>query len=266
MISRIHQKLGTAGFIISIVALVAALGGGAYAAKGGLTGKQKKEVQKIAKKEAKKYARRGPAGPAGPSGAKGDKGDTGATGSVGATGPTGATGATGGTGTNGKSVSVTPVPVEEPECEERGGALLRQEGSSATTEVCNGAEGSPWTAGGTLPTGASETGAFAWGPPATGQEEANIPISFNVPLAHGVPAHYLEEGETSTACPGTFEAPAAAPGNLCIYKLGGFGYTFHTVYNAETEEEGEAGKAGGIIYFEAVGGGTVKGNWIVTAN
>ena len=31
-ISRIHQKLGTAGFIISIVALVAAFGGGAYAA------------------------------------------------------------------------------------------------------------------------------------------------------------------------------------------------------------------------------------------
>ena len=32
MFDRIHQKLGTAGFVISIVALVAALGGGAYAA------------------------------------------------------------------------------------------------------------------------------------------------------------------------------------------------------------------------------------------
>ncbi|MBA3867401.1 MAG: hypothetical protein H0X42_13840 [Solirubrobacterales bacterium] len=53
-ISRIHQKLGTAGFIISIVALVAALGGGAYAASGGLSGKQKKEVEKIAKKDSAK--------------------------------------------------------------------------------------------------------------------------------------------------------------------------------------------------------------------
>jgi hypothetical protein len=48
MLRRVHQKLGTAGFVISIVALVAALGGGAYAASGSLSGKQKQEVSKIA--------------------------------------------------------------------------------------------------------------------------------------------------------------------------------------------------------------------------
>ena len=60
MLTRIHRKLGTAGFVISIVALVAALGGGAYAASGGLTGKQKKEVEKIAKKYAKNQGQRAP--------------------------------------------------------------------------------------------------------------------------------------------------------------------------------------------------------------
>ena len=83
-ISRIHQKLGTAGFVISIVALVAAMGGGAYAASGGLNGKQKKEVEKIAKKYAGKP---GAAGPAGSNGSNGAKGDTGATGAEGKQGP-----------------------------------------------------------------------------------------------------------------------------------------------------------------------------------
>jgi hypothetical protein len=55
-IRKVHEKLGTAGFIISIVALVAAMGGGAYAASGGLTKKESKEVEKIAKKYAGKYA------------------------------------------------------------------------------------------------------------------------------------------------------------------------------------------------------------------
>ena len=50
MFSRIHEQLGTAGFVISIVALVFAMAGGAIAANGGLNGKQKKEVKKFAKK------------------------------------------------------------------------------------------------------------------------------------------------------------------------------------------------------------------------
>jgi hypothetical protein len=95
MISKIHQKLGTAGFIISIVALVAALGGGAYAASGGLSGKQKKEVEKIAKK----YA--GKPGPQGATGAPGAKGDAGAKGDNGAPGANGTNGAPGSNGTNG---------------------------------------------------------------------------------------------------------------------------------------------------------------------
>jgi hypothetical protein len=91
MISSIHSKLGTASFIISIVALVAALGGGAYAANSALSGKQKKEVEKIAKK----YA-----GKPGVAGANGDNGAAGATG-VGTEGKQGPEGKQGLPGTTG---------------------------------------------------------------------------------------------------------------------------------------------------------------------
>ncbi|HWC47405.1 MAG TPA: hypothetical protein VG448_00790 [Solirubrobacterales bacterium] len=104
MFSRIHQKLGTAGFVIAIVALIVALGGAAYAAMPGLNSKQKKEVKKIAKGMVKPGVP-GPAGPAGAPGAAGAKGDTGATGGTGPEGPKGDTGPTDTKLLPGKSVS-----------------------------------------------------------------------------------------------------------------------------------------------------------------
>jgi hypothetical protein len=190
MISKLHQRLGTAGFIISIVALVAALGGGAYAAKGGLTGKQKKEVEKIAKKYAGKPGAPGAAGPAGP------KGDTGAAGAAGAKGDTGAAGAAGADGAAG-----TPGAPGAP-----------------------GAPGSPWTAGGVLPEGKTETGTFV------GAGQGKLPgggfdfiqASFPIPLesAENVEAHYVAEGETVDGCPGLTAAgiPQAEPGQFCAYE------------------------------------------------
>ncbi len=77
MINRIHNRLGTAGFVVAIVALVAALSGVAIAANGGLSGKQKKEVKKIAKQFA------------GKNGAPGAKGDPGAPGAPGVDGEDG---------------------------------------------------------------------------------------------------------------------------------------------------------------------------------
>lgn len=94
MFSRIHQKLGTAGFLIAIVALIVALGGAAYAALPGLNSKQKKEVKKIAKS----FAKAGPAGASGPAGAKGEAGAKGDTGAAGGTGPEGPPGEKGETG------------------------------------------------------------------------------------------------------------------------------------------------------------------------
>jgi hypothetical protein len=132
MFESIHRKLGTAGFIISIVALVAALGGGAYAASGGLTGKQKKEVEKISKKYAGKPGPIGTTGPAGSTGPVGTKGDTGTAGTNGTNGTNGSPGAPGLTGFTehlpsgktetgtwaagpyGAGVAVTMVPISFP--------------------------------------------------------------------------------------------------------------------------------------------------------
>jgi len=89
MFSRIHEKLGTAGLIVAIAAMVAALGGTAFGALPGLNGKQKKEVKKIAAKVAKS----GPVGlqgPTGPQGASGKEGVRGPAGTAGANGEDGA--------------------------------------------------------------------------------------------------------------------------------------------------------------------------------
>jgi hypothetical protein len=94
---RIHQRLGTAGFIISIVALVAALSGGAYAA-GGLTKAQEKQVTKIAKKYAGKPGAVGATGPVGAAGKEGARGAAGTNGTNGANGANGANGTNGLTG------------------------------------------------------------------------------------------------------------------------------------------------------------------------
>src|ERR1700761_3323814 len=195
MFSRIHEKLGTAGFVISIVALVAALGGGAYAASGGLNGKQKKEVEKIAKKYAGKPGASGATGPAGPAGAPGPAGGAGGKGELGPQGPAGPQG---------------------PEGEEG------EEGEP-------GEEGSPWTAGGTLPSEATETG--VWGPRIELETGGHwYPISFAIPLAAPLDeSHQVivneAEGETSaTGCPGQEGGtPTAEPGYLCVYVAEDFG-------------------------------------------
>lgn len=246
MFSRIHQKLGTAGFIIAIVALVAAMSGGAYAAATGLTGKEKKEVAKIAQKEAKKLAQAGPAGATGPIGAKGAdgapgaQGPTGPQGPIGPQGPKGETGDRGSNGNNGKSVSVTTEPAGS-HCSE-GGVKIEVEGNASSQKfVCNG---SPWTAGGTLPSNKTETGVWTIGTISAGAAPGagvvyNVPISFPIPLAAALPAtavHYVaangkepvyvenpttEELEltevTPTKCLGTVAAPSAVAGNLCVY-------------------------------------------------
>jgi len=109
MFSRVHNRLGTAGFVIAIMALVLALGGAAYAALPGLNAKQKKEVKKIAKKLVAPGLPGAPGAPgaAGPAGAKGDAGGKGDAGAAGGTGPQGERGPPGPTDTKlpaGKSV------------------------------------------------------------------------------------------------------------------------------------------------------------------
>jgi Collagen triple helix repeat (20 copies) len=280
MFTRIHQKLGTAGFIISIVALVAALTGGAYAAGGGLSGKQKKEVTKIAQTEAKKFAGRpgatgpaGPVGPTGPSGAAGAKGDAGARGDTGATGTAGTNGTNGTNGSNGKSVTVTEVSPGEPECNKLGGALVGVEGSTAAPqEVCNGAPGTTGFAN-ELPSGETETGTWSVGRFTLKEQEefvqAFVPISFPFHLTPGQYfAELMERGETSANCTGSSQEPTAAAGSVCLYVAEGSAslnlYGFLSPSPAEGGDE-TASPSGIVAKFGAVSGQFGFGTWAATS-
>jgi hypothetical protein len=250
-IRAIREPFGTAGLIVAFVALVAALGGTALAAKGALTGKQKKEVEKIAKKFAK-AGPQGPAGPAGPggaAGAKGDKGDAGANGTNGTNGTSGA---------NGVSPVGTSFTGAKGGCTE-GGVEFK---GANTTFACNGENGETGFTE-TLPPGKTETGVFVGS-----GAQSFVTMSFNIPLPHGdVPAlNIIKEDETaakgSTAnCPGDALKPKANPGQLCLY----------------VTHEGEATLASTFPYVESEQGygvsmgfasttGYAVGTWAVTAS
>ena len=98
MLTRIRMQFSPAALTLSVIALVLALAGGAIAASGGLTGKQKKEVKAIAKQFAGKdgaQGEAGPQGPAGPTGAVGPQGKPGETGKQGTNGIDGVDGENG---------------------------------------------------------------------------------------------------------------------------------------------------------------------------
>jgi len=240
-VRAIREPFGTAGLVVACVALVLALTGAAFAATG-LNGKQKKEVEKIAKKFAGKPGAPGAAGPAGPAG---PKGDTGAAGSNGTNGTNGSPGATG------KSVVATNEP-KGTNCE-AGGSKFEVEGSSVKHYACigedgepgekgeKGDEGSPWTAGGTLPPGATETGTWAFSRSVEtittevegekkeikvgDSEEILVPISFPIRLptqgGNLLPekVHYSTEEDFETFCQGTSALPKPVNSlELCIYE------------------------------------------------
>jgi hypothetical protein len=199
MFSRIHEKLGTAGFVIAIVALVAALTGTAFAAAG-LNSTQKKEVKKIAKKVAKQ----GPAGPAGAAGKDGVNGTNGANG-------------TNGTGAAGKSVN-TGSEAAGANCTE-GGIWVEVEGSGIKKYVCDGesaTSGGPQTA---LQPGETQTGAWSF----SGTEVFGNFSTISFPLrVEDVPTfHFIPAPGTSTdpECPGSVSNPQAEPGALCVYAI-----------------------------------------------
>lgn len=140
-----------------------------------------------------------------------------------------------------------------------------------------GKEGEPWTAGGTLPKGKTETGAWALSPYKLsegfgGTILGRTAVSFNVPLSSAPNFRYVksngEEGAynetsgefeftTATHCLGTLEAPKAAEGYLCIYAKFAFGKPLAP----------ESYAAGGILSLEAPLEGLppLVGTWAVTS-
>lgn len=194
MFSRIHDKLGTAGLVVAIVALVAALTGTALAAAG-LSIKQKKEVTKIAKKYAGKRGATGPAGAQGPAGTSGAKGATGAA------------------GVAGKGVKTGEEP-EGGNCS-AGGVWVEVEGSGSKEFVCNGENGAASGPQTLLNPAETETGDWAF--VAKGIFSTYATISFPLRLEEPPTFHFVTQGSSNPECPGNFQSPGAKPGNFCVF-------------------------------------------------
>jgi len=253
MFSTLRNRFGIPG-VISVIALVFALIGGAWAASGsGGHGK--------ATASAGKRGPRGPRGPAGPAGAQGPAGPQGAAGAngkdggAGAQGPTGPTGATGEKGANGlKGSSGATGPT----------------GPTGDT----GPEGSPWTDGGTLPSGETEAGVWA-AYESKAEFELFAPISFPIPLAAPSEEAYVlapgeiekEEGPGFEAgCTGSVENPTAPAGVLCAYIAEEENaYTFgFTVFKGEIGYQ----RSGTLVRPQVKTNGQtayINGSWAVTA-
>jgi Collagen triple helix repeat (20 copies) len=272
---------------MAIVALVFAMTGGAFAVTSKNNGSSPAAV--AAKKKAKKLLR-GPRGPRGPRGATGPIGLTGSAGPAGPIGKEGAVGQEGPPGkdgTNGKSVTTASEP-KGANCAE-GGSSFQVEGATQKTYACNGLEGkegkegSPWTAGGTLPSGKTETGAWAIaGMPGEAFGQAEIlttAITFNIPLAAKLGEtqfHVIAEGGKgggpSEGCPttGTAENPEAESGNLCLYvskQENVVSGVFGLISFDPAPFEFGAGKTGAILMLKPATAATAMsslGTWAVT--
>lgn len=254
MLSFFRSRLGGSG-LIAIIALVLAMAGGAYAAKRVIITKLNQiapSVQKQLKGKRGPAGKQGEPGPAGPAG------------------PAGAPGKDGAPGQNGVSVTTQAATG----CTAGGTKISSASGS---TEVCNGEEGSPWTAGGKLPTGATETGTWV----AAENPKPTEPfyymyteINFSVPLGEALDAahvHYINEaGEeefngttsTSTACLGTAAEPTATPGNLCVYT--GFSQMkFFRIFDPATIQGEGASEAGALLALQTAEGNFSWGTYAV---
>ncbi len=242
MFSTLRTRFGIPG-VISVIALVFAMFGGAYAASNSSGGGKATASAKAKKGPRGPKGATGPAGPQGPAGPAGAKGDAGANGS---------------NGTNG--TSATTAAYSGAECE-NGGVEVKS--ASPTTYVCNGEDGETGFTE-TLPTGKSEKGTWGYGFLAEGAGGLAT-ISFGIPLAAPVEAHFLGKFGGGTAeCPGTSEEPAAAAGNLCIWE-GEYssGVTLLFILNPETTAPAQAGKSGALLRFSS--GTNGYGVWAVTA-
>jgi hypothetical protein len=247
-IRAIREPFGTAGLIVALVALVAALGGTALAAAK-LNSGQKKEVEKIAKK----YA--GKPGAAGANGAAGPQGPAGAAGKDGTNGTAGTNGAPG------ESVTNKTLAKGSATCPEGGAEFVM---GTTKTHACSGTTG--FTS--TLPSGKTETGTWALtGVPAKGATAFNdASISFPIPLALPAEAEYVITPPTA-GCPGSVNEPNAEPGHFCVYEQ--FNNMEQTgFFNLENiSGSAESSKFGDLVAFQNPGEelGIAFGSWAVTA-
>ena len=178
------------------------------------------------------------AGKAGPAGAQGAAGPQGQTGSGGTKGETGAEG--------------KPGPEGKPGSQ---GATCAKGTTGATGP--QGATGEPWTAGGRLPSGKTETGTWAFPHVARNGFIELVPIAFTIPLAKqsaNVEVLTLAQTKASVGshkceyATGDPEAMLVAPaGYLCVVTV---------------IEESEGGKILGATSPAGTGGDAVTGTFL----
>lgn len=231
MFSRVHNKLGTAGMVVAIVALVVALCGAAFAA-GGLTKSQEKRVKQLVKQNSKP----GPQGPTGPQGAQGPQGSPGASGTTGPTGPEGKQGLTGAAGKNGTDGEDGMCSVGKPEC--------------------------------VLPPRTTVTGTWAAASAGKGHE-SYFSISYPLRVNPAPKPRYTKPGGAPTAeCPGSYSQPKAGPGFLCLYAtfVEESGEVSAEPLYGFTETDQTSGLVGRFESKLSEGGPRAFGSWAVTAH
>lgn len=292
----LREPFGTAGLLVAIVALVFAMSGGAFAAKYLIT--STKQIKPSVLKSLK--GKEGPQGLAGTNGTNGANGKDGAPGTPGKDGSSsiantefpGAEGTCteGGTklvgtsttyacngkkGTNGKSVVSSEFSGAHAGCsEERGGSEFEVEGSGVKHYACNG---SPWTAGGTLPSGKTETGTWSVLIGTTGNGLGDV--SFPIPLGAEIPPanvrKVLAGGSVPAECndgagsPPSVANPEADPGYLCVFVKGFLaGGSVKYIWNPETTSASTdtgAGTTGALLIGTSSGEDAGTGTFAVTA-
>jgi Collagen triple helix repeat (20 copies) len=263
MLSRVHSKLGTAGLIVAILALVVALTGVAFAAAG-LNSKQKKEVKKIAKSVAK----------AGPEGKQGPKGDTGAKGDQGPKGETGSEGKQGAEGKQGNTGEAGMCSEEEPDCTLAPGATMTGIWSAAAGgKGIEYAETALATISFPLRVSPAPIGLYPveLGPTTVGLQlkDGSVTVyeTSNFPPS---PEEIQKAGEAyGEACPGNFGTPEAASGFLCIYVGSSEGEVITpNPFSTNTEAPHEFGVTVPFKFSTGAGGETgnvaiLRGSWAV---
>jgi hypothetical protein len=227
------------------LALVFAMSGGAFAAGKYLitsTKQIKPSVLRQLRGGAGSGGAQGPAGPAGPGG------PAGAQGPAGPGGPPGSPGKEGPAGKNG-------------------------------TNGATGKDGSPWTVGGTLPSGKSEFGQVSIDDSVTEGESRSTGVSFPIPLSERLilssvlgkeQVHVIQPGgPTPAGCLGSVAEPGAEAGNFCLFVRfqKNLQTTVEFISDIETNEGPEVGKSGATLGATATGTGlgVLTADWAVTA-
>jgi hypothetical protein len=266
MFSLLRNRFGISG-VVAVIAFVFAMVGGAWAANHYVITSTKQIKPSVLKALKGMTGAPGPAGANGTNGAQGPKGDPGGTGKDGINGTNGktvlhGTGApTSATGTEGDFyINTTTDEIFGP----KGASSWPSPGTKL-----KGEDGSPWTAGGTLPPGKSETGSWS-----TLTGAANIgldSISFNIPLTAPIgelKVHSVARNATGGAecLSGTAAQPKAAPGHLCVYIGGGSATAaINSIKQPELGNELGAGPTGAVITTtDTAPAKSAWGTWAVT--